>query len=64
MRNPIEEKIYQLEFKVTFTENNVWYLLGENPVNHDLIKQHRETIERDKAEIARLEKIKLDSKPF
>ena len=47
-----------LRFKITFTETNIRYLLGETPRNDALIAQHRASIEDDKA------KLRLIPNPF
>lgn len=40
-----------LEFKITFTETNIRWLLGETPINNELIAKHRKTIAEDKEKL-------------
>lgn len=43
-----------LRFKIAFTETNIRYLLGENPVNQELIDSHREAIREAEKELAEI----------
>jgi len=45
-----------LRFKITFTETNIRYLLGETPVNTALIESHRQSIAEAKQRLAMLER--------
>ena len=43
-----------LRFLITHAETNIRYLLGETPINHELINRLQEEIIRAKKELARV----------
>lgn len=59
MEKEIAEQIHQLEFKITFSENNIFYLMGdpESERRNELIEFNKSEIEKAKAEIERLKSL-------
>lgn len=45
-------KEQNLRFQIAFTETNIRYLLGEPPVNNELIAKHRATISDCKRQLS------------
>lgn len=43
-----------IEFQITFTESNLWYLRGDTNPNLKLIQQHEKTLADLKAKLAKL----------
>lgn len=44
-----------LRFKIAFTETNIRWLLGGDPVNHQLIEKHRQAIKQAEQELKQLQ---------
>lgn len=47
----IQNKIKNLEFKITFSEVNLRYILGDNPINEELVGKTKVWINEAKAEL-------------
>ena len=45
-----------LEFKITFTETNILWLLGANPFDQEAVEYMRSEIQKAKAEIRNIDK--------
>ena len=43
-----------LRFKIAFTETNIRWLLGETPINRELIEKHKQSIREAKEELEKL----------
>lgn len=43
-----------LRFQIAFTETNIRWLLGETPINRELIDRHKQSIREAKAELEAL----------
>ena len=46
-----------LEFQIAFTETNIRYLLGETPINFELIERHKQAISEAKTALEKLQEI-------
>lgn len=46
---------YNLRFKIAFTETNIRYLMGKDPINQELIDSHRKSIKDAQDELDKLE---------
>lgn len=51
MFRPETNQEYNLRFKIAFTETNVRWLRGNNPINQKLIDSHLEEIRKAQTEL-------------